>query len=155
MHRVPLRLLFLAFAFAVPACSTLPTVPEIRSALIEPSELKPGDTAIVSVQILDRYTRVKQVQGVVKQDQTITLVLKDDGVAPDMEAGDGLWTLKVDVPFNAPPGGFTFKISAFDLNGNLIIVRDENNEATGMSTTFTLKITYPDSDTIIGEDAPK
>ena len=145
MHGVPLRLLFFAVACAAPACSTLPTVPEIRSALIEPSELKPGDSAIVSVLVLDRYKRVRQVHGVVKQDQTITLVLKDDGVAPDTEAGDGIWTLKVDVPFNAPPGDFDLMVSALDENGDAVIVSDDRGEVSALKTTLRLVILYPRS----------
>jgi hypothetical protein len=111
-----------------------------------PDNLKPGDTALITVEVFDRLNLVESVTGIVMEDKTINFRFRDDGTQGDVEADDDIWSMKVDVPFNAPPGGFTFEISAFDVNENLIIVRDENNEAAGMTTSFTLDITYPDAE---------
>lgn len=119
--------------------------PSLSNAMMSPNDLKPGDTALITVTVEDKFALVNSVTGIVEEDKTITFNFRNDGTEGDVTAEDHIWSMKVDVPFNAPPGGFNFKISAYDLNENLIIVRDENNEATGMSTSFTLAITYPDT----------
>jgi hypothetical protein len=118
--------------------------PSLTNPMMAPKDLKPGDTALITVTVEDKFALVNTVTGIVEEDKTITFNFRDDGMEGDIVAGDNIWSMKVDVPFNAPPGKFNYKISAYDLNGNLIIVRDENNEATGMSTSFLLEITYPE-----------
>lgn len=127
-----------------PGCITTHQ-PKLTQAVIVPSKLTPGDTALITVKVVDRYNIVASVTGVVQEDKSITFDFRDDGTEGDEAALDQIWSMKVDVPFNAPPGGFTFVISAYDDNGNLIIVRDENKEAVGMTTTFTLEISYPET----------
>lgn len=120
--------------------------PSLSNAAMVPNDLKPGDTALITVVVDDRFGLVSEVNGLVQGDKTITFIFRDDGTKGDEKAGDSIWSTKVDVPFNAPPGGFTFEISAYDSNGNPIIVRDENNEVMRMSTSFTLDITYPEAE---------
>lgn len=128
---------------ALGACNTLPAQPEIARAAIEPANLEPGKSAIITVAVLDRNARVKRVEGVVKEDPTITLVLHDDGVDPDRAADDGIWTLKVDVPFNAPPGEFELQISALDERGGPVLITDERGEVSPLGASLGLVIRYP------------
>ncbi len=121
-----------------------------------PHELTPGDTALITVDVSDRFNLVTSVKGIVLEDKTISFHFHDDGTDGDAVAGDKTWSMKVDVPFNAPPGGFIFEISAYDANENLIIVRDMNGEAVGMQTKITLEISYPNVDAEpIVEEAPE
>ena len=121
--------------------------PYLSDAAMTPSDLKPGDTALITVVVNDEFGIVHEVRGIVEEDRTIQFHFRDDGESGDETAGDNIWSMKVDVPPQAPPGGFTFEISAYDQNDNLIVVRDENKEAVGMTTSFTLDITYPESST--------
>ncbi len=125
-------------------CNTFPNRPQVESAGIIPPELKPGDTAIIQATIQDRFEVVHRVEGVVKEDPTITFKLKDDGVAPDKEAGDGTWTLQVDVPFNAPPGDFELTLMAYNSDGDPVLIPDEDGEAIPLSATFGLVIRFPE-----------
>lgn len=118
--------------------------PSLSKAMMAPRDLKPGDTALITVEVNDRFELVYGVNGIVREDKTITFHFRDDGQDGDETPDDDIWSMKVDVPFNAPPGGFTFEITALDVNGNPIIVRDENKEVMPMSTSFTLDIAYPD-----------
>lgn len=128
---------------AVLGCNTLGRQPVIRHAAIEPTELKPGDVAVITVEIGDRHGIVDRVEGVVQEDPAIKFKLRDDGVDPDKKAGDGIWSLKVDVPFQAPPGEFTLEFTAFRADGQPIIVRDAAGAAVPLMTTFGLAIRYP------------
>jgi hypothetical protein len=126
-------------------CASLPKQPAIERATIEPSTLHPGDAAIITVEFQDQFDIIDRVVGVVKEDTTISFQLKDDGVDPDVEADDNIWTMKVEVPFNAPPGEFTFEAQAMDDNSQVIVVNDKNREAAPLQTSFTLEITYPEN----------
>ena len=69
----------------------------------------------------------------------------DDGIGPDEVAGDGTWTLKVDVPFQAPPGEFELEFTAFRSDGQPILVRDEDGDTIPLSGTFSMVIRYPET----------
>jgi hypothetical protein len=124
-------------------CNTYGRQPRVRQALIEPAELHPGDTALISVQIEDRFGIVKRVEGVVREDPRITFQLRDDGVEPDLKAGDGIWILPVDVPFQAPPGKFTLDVTAYRSDGEAIVVRDEKENAVVLGSSFEMLILFP------------
>ena len=127
-------------------CATSSRQPSMKAARISPQHLEPGDTAIITVDVLDRFDIVKRVEGVVKEDRTITFKLRDDGVTPDKRAGDDTWTIQVDVPFNAPPGGFEFEVIAYNADGEVIVVHDELGEAAPLSVSFKLVIEYPEQE---------
>lgn len=124
-------------------CSTLPKQPEIVSAGINPPQLQPGDAAIIAVEIQDRFNIVHKVEGVVKEDTAIIFRLKDDGVAPDAKADDNIWTLQVDVPFNAPAGDFGLTLTAYDDKGEPILIHDANGDAVPLSAAFGIAIQWP------------
>lgn len=125
-------------------CAFTGGAPLMHSAQIMPVDLKPGDTAIITVQVDDKFKVVQKVEGVVKEDRTISFDFVDNGVAPDVKAGDGVWTIQVDVPFNAPPGTFEFEVVGFDENGEIVVIKDAQDEAAPLSTSFKLVIRYPD-----------
>jgi len=124
-------------------CATMTGQPSMGSAEIMPKDLKPGDTAVITVKVVDKFRVVSRVEGVVKEDRTLTFHFEDNGVEPDDKAGDGIWTIQVDVPFNAPPGDFVFEVAGYDSAGKLLAVDDKKGEAVPLSTTFSLVIQYP------------
>ena len=131
-------------AAALTGCTTAARQPSMKAGRILPEDLKPGDTATITVEVEDKYGVVSRVEGIVKEDRMITFELRDDGVPPDEESGDGVWTIQVDVPFNAPPGEFEFEIVGYSRTGEVIVVHDELNEAVPLSTSFGLVIQYPE-----------
>jgi hypothetical protein len=118
--------------------------PSMGAASILPHDLKPGDTAVVTVKIQDKFHVVKRVEGVVKEDRTITFHFTDDGTPPDDKAGDGVWTIQVDVPFNAPPGRFEFEVSGYDERGEMVVVDDKRGESTPLTSAVSLEIRFPE-----------
>ncbi len=123
-------------------CNTMGRQPQIRNAMIDPAELRPGDAAVITVEIADRYGIVDRVEGAVREDPRIKFKLRDDGVPPDEKAGDGIWTLPVDVPFQAPPGEFTLDFTAFRSDGQPVIVLDEERNAIPLTGSFGMVIQY-------------
>ncbi len=146
MKRIAILLLCVVSLTAVGGCVTSSRQPTMAKAQISPEHLVPGDTAIITVEVKDRFEIVNRIEGVVREDRTLTFKLRDDGVTPDKKAGDGIWTIQVDVPFNAPPGDFEFEIIAYDSDGEVVVIHDENNEAAPLSMSFGLVIEYRKDD---------
>lgn len=138
----------LAAAVSVPflgGCASMNSQPAIEHAQIEPALLMPGSVAVLTVGITDRFGIVDRVVGHVKQDPSITFPLRDDGVAPDAAAADGIWTFRYAVPFTAPPGNFGLVITARDSAGEVIIVRDSEGEARSLATELGVEIRFPET----------
>ncbi|HEO71330.1 MAG TPA: hypothetical protein ENN80_08705 [Candidatus Hydrogenedentes bacterium] len=144
MQRFVCVLAITALVFGLAGCNTLSRQPRMQEARITPSDLKPGDTAIIAVKVNDPHNVVERVEGMVLEDQRVTLRLRDDGVEPDSKAGDNIWTLRVDVPFQAPPGEFTLEFTAFRSDGQPVVVLDENRNAAPLRRRFGMVIRYPD-----------
>lgn len=124
-------------------CVTQARQPKLSEAMIAPDHLKPGDTALITVRLDDRYGIVDCVQGSVNEDTQLVFELHDDGEKGDVKAGDGIWSLWVDVPFLAPKGEFQFELTAYDSKGRPIAVRDLERGTVPLTATFTAIVDYP------------
>lgn len=123
-------------------CRTISSGPSFSSVGLSPAQLRPGDVAVISVEIQDRNNIVSRVEGVLKETPQVTFRLRDDGVAPDERANDGVWTMPVDVPFDAPPGQFTLEFTAYRSDGQPVTVRDAAGNVVPLSTTYPFSIQY-------------
>ena len=79
-------------------------------------------------------------EGHIPEDPSIVFKLRDNGVEPDVMADDDIWTLTVDVPFNAPTGQFTLEITAYNKDDEPILVQNSYREVEPMKTTVSLTI---------------
>lgn len=145
MQRFMLLGAVVLLAAALAGCHSMGRQPEMRKALITPDNLKPGDTAVITVDVADKFKIVDHVEGVVREDTRIKFRLHDDGADPDKKAGDGTWSLQVDVPFQAPPGQFTLDFTAYRSNGEPVVVRDKDGNAVPLTSSFDMVIRYPEA----------
>ena len=125
-----LGLVLLGAALVTTGCNTLAGQPAIKQAAINPAELKPGDSAVITVAIKDRHSIIDRVEGVVLENPQITFRLHDTGETPDEKAGDGIWTMQVDVPLQAPTGTFTLEFTAYRSDGLPVPIRDKEGNVT-------------------------
>ena len=128
---------------ALAGCNTLGRQPQLNDALLTPPELKPGDSAVITVKLKDRHNIVRKVEGVIREDPTIRLKLHDDGVPPDEKAGDHVWSLQVDVPFQAPPGAFTLDLTGYRADGTPTPVKNKEGKTVPMMATVPVTISNP------------
>lgn len=129
--------------FLAVGCNTL-RGPSFEEARISPEVLHPGDEgATVLLKVADRNHIIDRIEGIVQEDPRFTFRPRDDGKAPDEKAGDGVWTLQVDVPFNAPSGEFTLEFTAYRGDGLPITVRGDDGQIKPLSIVVPVAITYP------------
>jgi len=130
-------------ALVCAGCNTMGRQPKLQDAVINPATLKPGDSAMITVNVVDKYKIVQRVVATVVEDQRMKFKLRDDGATPDVKAGDGVWSYAVKVPFMAPPGNFTLEITAYNSKGEAITVRKSGKETGPLTATCTWVIEYP------------
>jgi hypothetical protein len=137
----------LACAELALGCNTVKQ-PSIVSAGIVPPQLSPGfQRALVTVDVNDPFKIVTRVEGVVREDTNITLRLVNDGTQGDVKADDDIWSLEVDVPFDAPPGDFHVNVVAYDSDGEQVLVQDSNGDIVPLTAEFALVIDIPPAPT--------
>lgn len=144
MRYIPAGLGVLLAGLLAVGCQTMSGQPELQRAEIAPSTLKPGDTAIITVEVEDRNNIIERIEGFVQGYPDIVLKLRDDGVEPDETADDEVWTMRVDVPyeFEGPPGSFVLEFTAYRSDGLPIEVRDDEGNVAPLTKTIPLEISY-------------
>jgi hypothetical protein len=121
-------------------CNTMGGQPEMVDARITPDALKPGDEALITVQLKDKNNVVSGIEGVVQEDQRITFDLNDRGEQSDQKPGDGVWSFGVKVPFQAPEGQFLLELTAYREDGNPVSIRQKEGGVTALQRTVPLVI---------------
>jgi hypothetical protein len=135
-------------------CHMLSEVPVMKTATITPAELHPGETATIAVEIRDRFNIVDRIETTVVEEPDYSLILRDDGEGTDEKAEDGLWTLKVDVPKEAPAGAFTLQFTAYRSDGQAVTVRDRMKKKSTLQQTIPLMILAPEAAAAAPVEAP-
>lgn len=136
----------LAFAGTVlvltSGCASLNKQPTMRNAVVQPSVLKPGESATITVKVDDRHKIVNRVVAIAKDYPQMKLPLRDDGQVYDVEAGDGVWTAGIDVDFMAPPGEFELVIAAFRSDGEPIVVNTKDKGDAPLAVSAKVTVEY-------------
>jgi len=104
-----------------------PVVPTLQEPKIEPAAAPPGAHAVLTVAVNDPAKEVAKLEVVVTEYPTMTLLLTDDGQGDDKQAGDGIWSVGIDVPGEAPAGTYHLALwprnaagKAFEVNGQSV-----------------------------------
>lgn len=123
---------------ACAGCTTAGRYPKLEDPIMTPAELKPGETAVITVRVSDRHNLIRRVEGVVREEPSVKLKLRDDGKEPDEKEGDNIWTLQVDAPFQAPTGQFNVDLTAYRADGTPVPVRKDGHK---QPLTVTIPVT--------------
>ncbi len=123
-------------------CNTLSGQPQISQASIDPPVLQPGDSAAIRLTVRDKHSLIERIEGVVLEDPRITFRLRNDGVAPDEKVDDDIWSMQVDVPFQAPPGEFRLEFTAYGPDGLPVSVRDSQGRIVPLQQIVPIIIQY-------------
>lgn len=132
----------LAALAALAGCNSLGGVPEFTSSQIAPQTLHPGDTALITIAVKDKNDIVHSVVGMVKEEPDLKLTLRDNGEEGDVQAGDGTWSLAVQVPLEAPPGSFNLTFTAYRSDGVPVPIRRDDGTIDSLTVEMPLIINY-------------
>lgn len=133
-------LVLVMIVFVSISCRTIAGQPQILRTNVSPKEIKPGDKVVIEAVVKDRHHVVRRVECSVKEDPRLRLQLNDDGAEPDKKANDGIWTLLVMVPEDAPKGKFTLEITAYRKDGLPVSVRTKGGEVKVLKDSLLVEI---------------
>lgn len=118
--------------------------PEFRNASMEPAILSPGTSGLVTLEVADRFKVVWKVEGRLREDDRIVFEFNDTGENGDVVAGDDFWSIKVDVPFQSPPGEYHLEIVGYGASGDPVFVRNTEGDSVPLSALVDVVVRYPE-----------
>ena len=117
-------LAILAFFFVQCAGSR----PQLSLLKIDPPTVKAGEKELVEVKVLDPGHKVHRLILHVLDYPGYDFPLNDAGRYGDKKADDGIWTVLVPVPWDAPAQDYSVAIVAYDKNNRKILVKTEKHK---------------------------
>jgi len=130
--------------YAAQGCATQARQPKLNNAMLAPETVYPGyEGALLTVELRDPDGIVDRIDWVVEGYEDQVFTLNDEGERGDAAAGDGVWSMRVDVPFNTPKGAYRVTLRAYDSEGRPIIVRGPDDGRVPLTTSLTAVVEYP------------
>ncbi len=112
--------------FLLLRCASAP--PKLVLEKIDPQTVKAGGKELVEVKVLDPHHQVYRLVLHVLDYSGYDFPLNDSGAYGDRKAGDGIWTVLVPVPWNAPAQDYSVAIVAYDKHGREIFVKKKKQK---------------------------
>ncbi len=97
----------------------------IHETSVAPNPAKTGESVLFTATVGDPNHVVDTV-GLTLGD--VTFDLFDNGANGDLTAMDGIWSRSYELPASLPPGDYVAMISAYDVNGEPVILAGEGEE---------------------------
>ena len=106
---------------------------ELVNANAQPATVTRNDRVTVTIRAYDRDRRIDTI-GMKVYGAPVSADLYDNGEGYDRTPQDGTWTGWFVVPEDMAPGEHSVRITAFDVNGDRIMVTDANGREMPLTT---------------------
>ena len=114
----------------------------MMDARSDPAKLSPGDESLICVRVIDMQGVVAAVTTTVREYPAISLDLNDSGEEGDKVAGDGVWSIAFDIPYEASPGEYNWDFEAFDADGDPVKVTTEEGGEEPLTAEASVEVVY-------------
>ncbi|MHC4132322.1 MAG: choice-of-anchor X domain-containing protein [Planctomycetota bacterium] len=115
---------------------------EMIDAKIDPPKASPGDESVISVKVIDTKGVVAAVTVTVREYPEVVMDLKDNGQQGDTVAGDGVWSIAFDIPYEAPEGEYNWDFEAFDADGNPVKITTKEGSEKLLTAEAPVELVY-------------
>ena len=109
-------------------------------SVLPATSVKPGEKAVLSVNVIDTDSKIAKILMVVRKYPEYTYVLNDNGENGDVRAKDGIWSIEIQVPYDATPGKYNLDCELYDGDGNSIITKSETGKETKHPITIIVNV---------------
>lgn len=109
-------------------------------AMNDPPAVNPGDEAMVSVRVIDRKGVVDEVTATVMEYRDMVIQLNDEGEQGDIVAGDGVWSYRFSVPYEAPTGEYHWEFNAYDSSGHPVSIMTKEGEEAPLTAETVVEV---------------
>jgi hypothetical protein len=126
---------------AEPAPAPPPPPPTLglTNPLISPTSARPGGATLLSVDVIDADRKVDTITATLG-DNTLTADLYDNGMRGDVAAGDGRWSVLLNLPADLPDGAYTIQIQPYDAQGAVLNAPQPDGQSVPLTISTTVNI---------------
>jgi hypothetical protein len=110
----------------------------LSKAAAAPAKVRPGDVALISVQVSDPDRQVDTLGATAPRIEGVDFDLYDNGRYGDKKAKDGTWSYVLTIPANVPPGNYALTLLAYDANGDPLQTADKGAPRWTSEVTLTV-----------------
>ncbi len=114
----------------------------MMDARSEPAELSAGDELFLCVRVIDPEGVVAAVTATVREESVVVLPLNDSGEDGDKVAGDGVWSLAFQVPYDASAQEYHWDFEAFHANGDAVKAVTEEGGEEPLTAEAAIEVVY-------------
>ena len=126
-----------------PAAETPPPPPPPSLALtnpgVTPVSVRPGTATLLSVDVIDTERKVDTITATLG-DNVFAADLYDNGMRGDVAAGDGRWSVLLNVPVDLPDGPHTITIEAYDAQGARLSTPGPDGQPQAISVSLVVNV---------------
>ena len=101
---------------------------------------KAGEIGMVAVNVTDTEGKIARIEVVPRGYPDYIFEINDKGLEGDKVAGDDIWSIEINVPFDAPYGKYYLDCTAYDSEGKPIMKKTEAGEETTIILTIVLNV---------------
>lgn len=134
-------------SFARPDAPAEPTPPPpppaptlaLTNPLVAPITVHPGGSTLLSVDVVDTDLKIDTVSAKLG-DNALAVDLYDNGMKGDVAAGDGRWSVLLELPADLADGAYTVQINAYDAQGAAIATPGPDGQPVPLTINTTINV---------------
>jgi hypothetical protein len=105
-----------------------------------PQSAGAGDETTFMVKVDGPIQKINKIDVTVREYPEMVVALNDSGEEGDEKSGDGMWSRKITIPWNAESGIYHLEVTAMDVDGNEIISQGFENQSFGKSGVIEITV---------------
>ena len=137
MRNIVLLMMMVLVILVLFSCAAKLKIAETKAL---PQLASAGEDVTFMVKVSGPMQNIKDISVTVREYPEMVVELNDIGEEGDEKAGDGMWSRKITIPWNADSGTYHLEVTAIDLNGNEIISQGYENQSFGKGGVIDVNI---------------
>ncbi len=102
--------------------------------------VKAGENGIISVKVDDTENKIARISVTPRGYPDYVFELNDNGELGDEYAKDEIWSMEINIPYDAPAGIYNLDCEFYDSDGNPVMTKSNDGKETKLTATILLKV---------------
>ena len=101
--------------------------------------IKAGEKGIISLKVIDAENKIAKISITPREHTEYAFELNDNGETGDGYADDGVWSMEIEVPYDAPADIYYLDCEFYGSDGSPVMTKSKTGESTKLTYTILLK----------------
>lgn len=102
--------------------------------------VKAGGNGIISFKVDDTEKKIARISVTPREYPEYAFELNDNGESGDEYAKDEIWSMEINVPYDAPAGIYNLDCEFYDSDGNPVMTESNDGKKIKLTATILLKV---------------